>query len=241
MKVSHAIESAHLAAMKALRFLEGSIVIEPTYPVVDKKKCDQCKRCTQDCPFSSFVFDEKGFPTPDLARCRQCGNCMGLCPLAAVSLNHTTIKQMAAQVGAVNTSFMGNPEPTILAFLCQNDAYKAARSAVDHGLPVPPNVIFLKVPCAGAVNNALVADALSNGIDGVLIGGCQDGQCHYVKGNQLVQKRSGDLADKLKSMMIEPERVRFASLEIRDSGKYVELLRSYIAELKAMGPNPFKI
>jgi len=241
MKVSHAIESAHLAAMKALRFLEGAIVIEPTYPVVDKKKCDQCKRCMQDCPFSSFVFDEKGFPTPDLARCRQCGNCMGLCPLTAVSLNHTTIKQMAAQVGAVNTSFMGNPEPAILAFLCQNDAYKAARLAVDQGLPVPPNVIFLKVPCAGAVNNALIADALSNGIDGVLIGGCQDGQCHYVKGNQLVQKRSGDLADKLKSMMIEPERVRFESLEIRDSGKYVDLLRSYIAELKAMGPNPFKI
>ncbi|MBI5248631.1 MAG: hydrogenase iron-sulfur subunit, partial [Desulfomonile tiedjei] len=124
---------------------------------------------------------------------------------------------------------------------CQNDAYKAARTAVDLRLPVPPNVILFKVPCAGAVNNALVADALSNGIDGVLIGGCQDDQCHYIRGNQLVQKRSGDLADKLKSMMIDPGRVRFASIEIREAHKYVDLLQSYIAELKAMGPNPFKI
>jgi len=148
---------------------------------------------------------------------------------------------MAAQIGSVNAAFMGNPEPTVLAFLCQNDAYKAARTAADLHLPVPPNAIFLKVPCAGAVNNALIADALSNGIDGVLVAGCQDGQCHYVRGNQLVQKRSGDLADKLKSMMIDPARVRFASIEIREADKYVNLLRSYVAELKAMGPNPFKI
>lgn len=241
MNVSHSIESAHLAVMKALRFMEGSISIAPTCPVVDKTKCDQCKRCVQDCPFSGFVFDEKGFPTPDPAKCRQCGNCMGLCPLAAVSLGHNTIKQAAAQIGAINASFMGDNEPTILAFLCQNDAHKAALAAVEQGLTVPPNAILIKVLCAGAVNNALVADALSSGIDGVLVGGCQDGQCHYVNGNQLAQKRSGDLGDKLKSMMIDPSRVRFANLEIRDSRKYVDLLHSYIAELKAMGSNPFKI
>ncbi len=128
-----------------------------------------------------------------------------------------------------------------LAFLCKNDAYHAARTAADSHLPIPPNLFFIKVPCVGSVNNALVADALSFGIDGILIAGCKDGQCHYVRGNQLVKTRSGDLADKLKKMMIEPERVRFEHLEIRDSGRYVELVTSYIRDLKAMGPNPFKV
>ena len=91
------------------------------------------------------------------------------------------------------------------------------------------------------MNNALVADALSFGIDGVLIGGCPEDQCHYVRGSQLVQKRSGDLRDKLRKMMIEPERVRFANLEIRDSVKFVNLLHSYLGDIKTMGPNPFKI
>ncbi len=241
MQVSHAIESAHLAAMKALKFLEGRVLIEPTYPVVDKTRCDQCKRCLEECPFGSFTFDEKNFPTPDLARCRQCGNCMGLCPLGVISLQHNTIKQMAAQVEAFDVSFMGDDEPVVLAFLCQNDAYHLARGAVAAGLDIPANVIFLKVPCAGAVNNALVADALSFGIDGVLIAGCPEDQCHYLRGSQLVQKRSGDLRDKLQKMMVEPERVRFAHLEIRDSVKFVSLLHSYIGDLKAMGPNPFKI
>ena len=241
MKVSQSIESAHLAAMKALKYLEGRVLIEPTYPVVDKTRCDQCKRCVEECPFGSFTFDEKSFPTPDLARCRQCGNCMGLCPLGVISLQHNTIKQMAAQVEACDVSFMGDNEPVVLAFLCQNDAYHLARGAVAAGLDIPPNVIFLKVPCAGSVNNALVADALSFGIDGVLIGGCPEDQCHYVRGSQLVQKRSGDLRDKLQKMMIEPERVRFANLEIRDSVKFVNLLHSYLGDLKTMGPNPFKI
>ncbi len=240
MNVAQSIESSHRSAMEILPFLDGQILIAPTYPVVDKTKCDKCKRCMEDCPFSAFYFDAEGFPTPDLAKCRQCGNCMGTCPITAISLRHFTIRQTAAKVRAIKPAFMGVEEPSVLAFLCQNDAYPAARAASDQGLEVPPNVFFIKVPCAGAVSNALVADALSFGIDGVLIAGCKDDQCHYVKGSQLVQVRSGDLAEKLKTMMIEPERVRFESLEIRDSQKYIDLLTAYIKELKEMGPNPFK-
>ena len=42
-------------------------------------------------------------------------------------------------------------------------------------------------------------------------------------------------------MMIEQERVRFVSLEIRDALKYAEIIESYVADLKKIGPNPFKI
>jgi coenzyme F420-reducing hydrogenase delta subunit len=166
---------------------------------------------------------------------------MGTCPLAAISLRNNTVKQMAAQIEVLENSFLPRKDPLILAFLCENDAYKAARSAIDMGLPVPANVIFVRVPCAGAVNNALVANALSLGIDGVLIGGCKDDQCHSVTGSALVRKRSGDLSEKLRSMKVEPERVRFEALEIRDSKKYIDLLNAYIKDLERMGPNPFKM
>jgi coenzyme F420-reducing hydrogenase delta subunit len=62
-----------------------------------------------------------------------------------------------------------------------------------------------------------------------------------VKGNQLVRKRSDDLSDKLRKMMIEPDRVRFVNLEIGDSAKYAKVMRLFVQELKAMGLNPFKI
>lgn len=240
MNIARSIESGHRAAMDILPLLGKTILIEPRIPVLNLAKCDKCKRCMEECPFSSFSFDADGFPALDAAKCRQCGSCMGACPLAAISLRHFTIQQVAAQIKALKPPFLGKEEPAILAFLCQNDAYVAAKSAEEQQLPVPPNIIFLKVPCAGAVNNALIADALSLGIDGVLIAGCRDGQCHYVRGNELVQTRSVDLGDKLRKMMIEPERVRFAHLEIRDSRRYADLVRSYVDELKRMGPNPFK-
>jgi heterodisulfide reductase subunit A/quinone-modifying oxidoreductase subunit QmoB len=241
MNVARAIESAHRAAMRALPLLQSTLEIAPFYPVVEKTKCDQCKRCTEDCPFAAFLFDEKGFPYPDLARCRQCGNCMGTCPLAAISLRNHSVKQLAAQIAVLEKPFMPKKDPMILAFLCENDAYKAATSAAGMGLPVPPNVVGIKVPCAGSVNNALVADALSIGIDGVLIFGCKDDECHYIRGSQLVRKRSGDLSEKLQKMRIEPKRVRFENLEIREAEHYVGILNDYINTLKQMGPNPFKI
>ena len=240
MNIARSVESSHRAAMDIMPFLNETILVEPRIPVLNLAKCDKCKRCMEECPFSSFYFDAEGFPALDAAKCRQCGSCMGACPLAAISMRHFTIQQIAAQIKAIKASFMGKEEPVILAFLCQNDAYYAAKTAADDNLPIPANIIFIKVPCAGAVNNALIGDALSFGIDGVLIAGCRDGQCHYVKGNQLVQTRSVDLTDKLRKMFIEPERVRFEPLEIRDSRRYVDLVRSYVEELKMMGPNPFK-
>jgi heterodisulfide reductase subunit A/quinone-modifying oxidoreductase subunit QmoB len=240
MNIARSVESSHRAAMDILPFLNETILVEPRIPVLNLAKCDKCKRCMEECPFSSFSFDGEGFPALDAAKCRQCGSCMGACPLAAISMRHFTIQQTAAQIKAMKPSFIGKEEPAILAFLCQNDAYQAAKNAAEQNLPIPPNVIVLKVPCAGAINNALIADAISFGIDGVLIGGCRDGQCHYVKGNELVQTRSVDLGDKLKKMFIEPERVRFEQLEIRDSRRYVDVVRSYVEELRRIGPNPFK-
>lgn len=240
MNIARSVESSHRAAMDIMPFLDETILVAPTIPVLNLAKCDKCKRCMEECPFASFHFDAEGFPALDPAKCRQCGSCMGACPLAAISMRHFTIQQIAAQIKALKPSFAGPDEPAILAFLCQNDAYPAARLAAEENLPIPPNVIFMKVPCAGAVNNALVSDALSLGIDGILIVGCRDGQCHYVRGNQLVETRSGDLTEKLQKMYIEPGRVRFAQLEIRDSLGYAALVRTYLAELKKMGPNPFR-
>lgn len=241
MNVSQSIESTGRAILKALNFLEGTISISPTYPVVNLTKCDQCKRCVEDCPFSCYQLNEKGFPELDLGKCRQCGNCMGVCPLGAISLNHFTMKQMASQIEVLENSFLGHETPIVMAFLCENDAYVAACTAIDKGLDVPINVVHIKVPCAGAVNNALISDALSLGVDGVLIAGCKDEQCHYVRGNELVRKRSGDLADKLKSMMIDAERVLSVGIEIHEAEKYVAVLKEYIESLTALGPNPFKI
>ena len=241
MNVSQSVESGVSAAMRAMPFVEGVLKVKPTYPEFNEKKCDSCGRCVEECPFAVLTYDEKEIPVPDLARCRQCGNCMGICPKIAVNLRHSTIKQYASQVEALaESSFLPKKEPIVLAFLCENDAWLAHCAAQRQGL-APPNVVALSVPCAGSVNNALIADALSAGIDGVYIGACPDGTCHYVRGNELIRKRRDDLADKLKSMSMEPERVAFEGLGPRDTARYAASLENYLSVLKEKGPNPFKL
>jgi len=241
MNVSQSVESARSAVVQSLRLMGGTVRVEPPYPVLDRTRCDKCKRCIEECPFAAFVFDEQGFPVPDLARCRQCGICQGSCPAVAIALGNATARQVSAQLEALSERAPVKGEPLLVALLCQNDAAHAAADAARLGLALPPNHFFLRVPCAGAVNTASIADALAYGIDGVLVGGCRDGQCHYVRGNELVRKRSGDLAEKLRKMRMDEGRVRFEAIEVGDARRYRDLVRGFADELAGLGPNPFRI
>jgi heterodisulfide reductase subunit A/quinone-modifying oxidoreductase subunit QmoB len=241
MNVSQSIESGVSAAMRAMRYIAPTLQVQPTYPEFNAKKCDSCGRCVEECPFGVLAFNEKEIPVPDLAKCRQCGNCMGICPKAAVDLRNSTIKQYASQVELLgDNAFTPKKEPIVLAFLCENDAWLAHREAQLKG-EAPVNVIGIKVPCAGALNNALIADALSYGVDGVYIGACPDGTCHFVRGNELIAKRRDDLSDKLNKMSMDPERVVIEGIGPRDSVAYVASLNEYIESLRKMGPNPFRM
>lgn len=241
MDVSRSIESAGTAAIKAVQFFNSCIEISPDYPYVNTLKCDVCKRCVEECPFKAFYFDEKGFPRADVLKCRRCGICMGSCPVTAISLGGLSIEQLSNMLDAMDKSYMGDEEPIILGFLCKNDAYRAVDDAGLKGITYPPNFLGIMVPCAGAVNGAVIAQAISSGVDGVLIAGCPENQCHYVQGSALAKVRTTDIADKLREMYLEPERVRFVNISRDESEKFAKTVEEYVKELKTMGRNPLRI
>jgi heterodisulfide reductase subunit A-like polyferredoxin/coenzyme F420-reducing hydrogenase delta subunit len=241
MDVSRSIESAGAAAAKALRYLQDEITVSPDYPVVDILKCDRCKRCMEECPSKAYSFDEKGFPKVDSLKCRVCGICMGSCPLGAISLGELSIEQLSGMLDVLDKSYLGDDEPVILGFLCKNDAYRAADDAGLKGIRYPSNMISIMVPCSGAVNSMIVSEAISKGVDGVLIAGCPDSQCHYIQGSALAKTRLADVSNKLKDMYIEPERVRFASISRDEPEKFAETIKEYVEELKKLGKNPLRI
>jgi heterodisulfide reductase subunit A-like polyferredoxin/coenzyme F420-reducing hydrogenase delta subunit len=241
MDISRSIESAGAAAIKALQFLNRTIEVSPGYPVVNILKCDRCKRCMEECPFKAYSFDEHGFPKPDVIKCRMCGICMGSCPLGAISLGELSIEQLSGMLDVVDKSYLGDDEPVILGFLCKNDAYGAADDAGGKGIHYPPNLLSIMVPCSGAVNGAIISEAISKGVDGILIAGCPDSQCHYVQGSALAKARLADISNKLKEMYLEPERVRFVSISRDETEKFAEAVKDYVQELKKMGRNPLRI
>ena len=63
-------------------------------------------------------------------------------------------------------------------------------------MTVSPSSTFRRVtfPAMGAVNTVWIADALSGGIDGVLLIGCKHGddyQCHYIRGSERPYEDAG--------------------------------------------------
>ena len=73
--------------------------------------------------------------------------------------------------------------PRIVAFFCNWCTYTAADLAGVSRLKYAANIRVIRLMCSGRVDPQFILDALAKGADGVLIGGCHPGDCHYVEGN----------------------------------------------------------
>ncbi len=207
------------------------------------QRCTQCKRCTEECPFGSLDEDVKGTPLPNPARCRRCGICLGACPERIISFQDYSIQSISSMIKAVEVPDEFEEKPRILAFLCENDAYPALDIVGKYRLQYDPNIRVIPVRCLGAVNVVWIADALSRGFDGILLIGCKYGddyQCHYVRGSELANKRMENVQEKLKQLVLEPERVKILTLAISEYNQLPGIFNDFVEEITEIGFNPYK-
>ncbi len=235
-----AIQTVHaIKAGKAVHPRSGDM----SYPEFFLQRCTQCKRCTEECPFGTLDEDEKGTPKPHLNRCRRCGICLGACPERIISFKDYSIQMISSMIKAIDIPDEDEDKPRILAFMCENDAYPALDVVGKYRLQYDPNVRVIPVRCLGSVNVVWIADALSKGFDGVLMLGCKYGvdyQCHFIHGSELANKRMTNVQEKLKQLVLEPERVKLLTLSIDEYEKLPEIFNSFVEEVRELGPNPYK-
>ena len=81
-----------------------------------------------------------------------------------------------------------------------------------------------------------VLDAFARGADGVLIGGCHPGDCHYVEGNYKALRRIRLLERLLGDMGIEPERFRLDWISASEGEKVRAVVNDIVAKVAALGP-----
>ncbi|MGH9003552.1 MAG: hydrogenase iron-sulfur subunit, partial [Acidimicrobiia bacterium] len=226
MDVTFAAEDAAGAALKAIQSLEliGSgrsthpRAGDLSLPATRYQGCTQCGRCTEECPFSAIELDEKGFPAVNPERCRRCGICMGACPVQVISFEDYSVQQLSAMMKAIDFG-PDETQPRIVALACENDAYPAFDLAGINRLQVDAAVRVVPLRCLGSLNVAVVADALSSGIDGIMLMGCRSGddyQCHFIQGSALAAKRLVNVKETLNRLTIEPERVVPIEIEISE-------------------------
>jgi F420-non-reducing hydrogenase iron-sulfur subunit len=99
-----------------------------------------------------------------------------------------------------------------------------------------PNVRVIRLMCSGRVDPQFVVAALAKGADGVLIGGCHPGDCHYVEGNYKMLRRFDLLRRVLKDLGIEPERVRLEWISAAEGEKVKRVVNEMVTTLQKLGP-----
>jgi F420-non-reducing hydrogenase iron-sulfur subunit len=127
-------------------------------------------------------------------------------------------------------------EPKIVAFFCNWCTYLAADLAGTSRMKYAPNTRVIRVMCSGRVDPQFVLEAFAKGADGVLIGGCHPGDCHYQEGNYKALRRFHLLKRMLQEMGIEPERFRLEWISAAEGEKVRAVVNDMVAKLRTLGP-----
>jgi F420-non-reducing hydrogenase iron-sulfur subunit len=80
-------------------------------------------------------------------------------------------------------------------------------------------------------------EALQNGADGVIIGACHIGDCHYLEGNMKMVRRFSVLDTYITQLGIHPKRIQFWHISASEGAEFTERIKEYVEEIKEIGPN----
>ncbi len=127
-------------------------------------------------------------------------------------------------------------EPIIIAFVCNWCTYTASDLAGTARMTCAPNVRVIRLMCSGRLDPQFVLTALRQGADGVLIGGCHPGDCHYQEGNYKCLRRYELLRRMLQQMGIEPERVRLEWISASEGDRVRDVTNEMVEQLRRLGP-----
>ena len=124
----------------------------------------------------------------------------------------------------------------IIVFLCHWCADDGADAAGRARLDIPPQLREVRVACSGQVAPAMVLKAFATGADGVMILGCQPGDCHYKTGNHHARKRVHLLHRVLAASTIDPRRLALGWVSAGDGARYARLAVEMVDTIAKLGP-----
>jgi F420-non-reducing hydrogenase iron-sulfur subunit len=91
--------------------------------------------------------------------------------------------------------------------------------------------------CTGRVDPAFILRAFSNGADGVYVGGCWPGECHYTtEGNYHALGMMLLCKKLLKHIGVNPERLRLEWVSASEGIRFAEVMNDVTKKVKELGP-----
>lgn len=237
---SAALFQVYQTAARVAHFMaDKHFSVEAPVSVVDPDLCTGCGNCVQHCPVEAIDLHKRdgvlSLAEVDPFLCVGCGNCVVACPVHAISIPGLEDEAILAQINAIlslENERQPGGEMKIIAFACEWGAYAAADIAGKHHLPYTPDVRLIRMNCSARFDPMHVLWAFLNGADGVVLGACPPGECHYSESNMRARERVRLLQQQLAERGIDPRRLHLAFLPGDDGAGFVEEINAFASTLK---------
>lgn len=129
-----------------------------------------------------------------------------------------------------------NFEPKIVGFICKWCTSAAADLAGVTRMKYQPNAVNIRVMCSSRVDPEHILTAFKNGADGVFIGGCHPGDCHYQTGNFKTRRRIMLLDELIKQFGINSNRLRLEWISASEGSIFRDTMNEFIDTIRELGP-----
>lgn len=228
------------AASKALvPLMRGKVLSEAIIAEVNTDLCITCANCEAVCEYNAIKVEGSTAKVNSLL-CKGCGTCAVECPAKAITMRHFADEQLSSMIEASMETMPQEGKPKALAFFCNWCSYAGADMAGVSRFQYPPTAEIIRVMCTGRVDEMHLMQAFLLGADGVLVGGCHLGDCHYISGNVKAEKRVKKVKKWLQEAGLEPERLRLEWISAGEGKKLADVMKDFTAQLEKLGPNPLK-
>ncbi|WP_409200468.1 hydrogenase iron-sulfur subunit [Methanobrevibacter sp. DSM 116169] len=124
----------------------------------------------------------------------------------------------------------------VVGFCCNWCSYGGADTAGTARMQYPPNVRIIRVMCSGRMNISMILKAFKEGADGVFVGGCHMGDCHYSSGNYKWKKRAENVGDLIEQLGISNERFIFEWISASEGEKFQKTMENFQNRISNLGP-----
>jgi len=227
------------AAHALIPLISGEVENEPLVSVVNPALCIACQKCEEVCNFGAIGvnFDNEILVSEsNPLLCKGCGDCAAACPAGAIIMRHFADEQIYPMIReAVRGDFV-DERPRIVAFLCNWCSYAGADTCGVSRFQYPTNIRPIRVMCTGRIPKHFILQAFLEGADGVLVGGCHIGDCHYLEGNYDMQMRYNELHEILEKVGINPDRYRLEWVSASEGKRFSEVVTDFVNKVKELGP-----
>lgn len=99
-----------------------------------------------------------------------------------------------------------------------------------------PGMHAIKFPCSGMIQPLMIEAAMKAGAEGVIVCGCQIGDCYYREGNKMIRERLlGERPPGLKKT-VDRRRVLALWLSRRQTERFLGEAKEFIVTLSSLPP-----